>query len=107
MNNDHHLQSKIMRRVYVIYALRQVKKPAVIKIALLVLCIILLGSMVSLPHIIANAPHNLSSLSAFFLAAFVNTNHIVQILTIILLLTFGLLLKDTPAFLKPLTTLSR
>jgi len=84
-----------MCRIYTVYFLRRLGKPAVIESALLVMCAVIVSTMVSMSHIIANADQvsnnsTLMPLLRFFWAAFLNTDNIVKILCVAMALT-GLL----------------
>ncbi|GEM_PF-6095504 len=83
---------KVMCRIYTVYFLRRLGKPAVIESALLVICAVIFSTMVSMSHVIANAdrvPNNSSMmpLLRFFWAAFLNTDNIVKILCVAMALT--------------------
>ncbi len=65
-----------MRRVYGIYIMRMVTKPAVRLAAFLTICLVITSS-VSMPNVIANALHS-NNLWSFSLAAIAGTKVAVQ-----------------------------
>ena len=54
--------------------------------------------MVSVGHIIASTPHDISGFSHFWLSAFLGTKLLVKAVTLVLLVTILALLKDTTSY---------
>jgi len=93
---DTQLKKKIMRRVYFTYFLRKVFNPFAIKIYTIVSFAGFIASQVSLVNVVANMPSmtNIDALYRFSTSAFLNTEFVVQLLSVGALVTIFLLLKD-------------
>lgn len=83
---------RVMGRIYVVYFLRKLSRPVFIESFLLGLCTLIISLMVSLGHVINNAERvpdapMMLPLFRFFWSAFLDTNDVVKILSIALVLT--------------------
>ena len=88
------LKKRIMLRVYVLFVIRKLKSPVVFETSIFVISLLLLSSMVSLHHIVANTPHNLSGFCRFWLSAFTNTGLTVKAIVLVTIFIIGLMVKD-------------
>ncbi len=73
-----------MRRVYVIYTVRELTSPLSLKVITFGVCFLVVNSVVSLPQVFLNMPSvtDVSALSKFASSAFAHTDTAVKILTI-------------------------
>lgn len=96
------MKREVMGRVKTVYRIRQLTKPLVIEVALLVLSLGALSFMVSIPHVIAN----LSLLPAlpqyilYLAQAFLKTQFAVQLSLVTMVVLFLLLVRDIALNLK-------
>ncbi len=94
--HNEQLKREVMTRVRTVYRIRQITKPLVIEIALLVASLVAVSFMVSIPNIVAN----LSLLPAwyqygFYLTqAFFQTQFAVQLSVVAMTVIFILLVRD-------------
>jgi hypothetical protein len=95
-NIDVQLKKKIMRRVYGTFFVRKVSSPFAVKLYILVSFTGFLISQISLGNVVANMPQvtNLGALYRFSTSAFLNTEMIVQLLSLGALIATVLLFKD-------------
>lgn len=79
MKTDENLRSRIMRRVYLIYVIRQIGQP-VIRASIFAVTLLAPLSFVSLPHVIENvgSVSTVAGVIAFFVSAFLKTELFVQ-----------------------------
>lgn len=96
MNDITQLKKKIMRRVYLAFFLRRMASPLAVKSYMLVAFLGFLVSQVSVSNVAANMPRvtDIAALYRFSLGAFLNTEFIVQLLSVGIVLAMFLLLKD-------------
>jgi len=95
-NIDIKLKKKIMRRIYFMFFLQKVFNSFAVKVYALISFVGFMIVQVSLVNVIANMPNmaNINALYRFFVSAFLNTEFIVQALTLGALTATLLLLKD-------------
>lgn len=90
-----------MLRVYALFVIRKLKNPLVFESVLLVTSFIVITLRVSIRHVIGNTPHDtLASFYHFWVTAFLNTQFIVQLTTLVIGVMAILLIKDTLTQLK-------
>lgn len=77
MKTEQEMNKAIMRRVYSVYFMRQLTRPATRIVAFFAICFAI-ASSVSMPNVIANAFHS-SDITRFTLAALVDTKSAVQL----------------------------
>jgi len=90
------ITKKIMRRVYLIYYLRLLIRPASLRLALFVSSFVAISAIVSVKNVLLNAQQlsNISDLYAFIVGAFGNTSLAVQIISAAMIVTLMFLMKD-------------
>jgi|SRR3989344_7531110 len=88
------LTIRIMRRVYVIYYMRKALSPRALKIYAFIAACLGTASVVSVSNVLANMPSDLAGISAFLVAAFTNTQVVVQALSLAALATLCVLVAD-------------
>lgn len=90
------LKKKIMRRVYFSYFLQRVFNSFTLKAYALVFFAGVIVSQVSMTNVLANMPRltEVNALYRFSASAFLNTEFIIQILSVGALIVIFLLLKD-------------
>src|ERR1035437_9666718 len=89
MNNETNIERIVMRRVRLIRVLRLVISTAVLAALTFVAALWGIGREVWVARVFENAPRNFADLPNFYIAAFLHTHFIVQVLTV---LTLGSLL---------------
>jgi hypothetical protein len=91
------LKKDIMRRIYVVWTLRMLTKPIVLKPVILFVLLWQTANLVSVGSVFRNAPAlaNLSADFSFFRAAFFNTELTIQLLLLAALAMGAWLVKDT------------
>lgn len=103
-NIEAQLQKKIMRRVYVIYALRQLFAPVMLRVYVLAAALTGLFSFVSVGDVLVNMPtYGLAALYDFSTYALMHTDHVVQILLAIMAAVFIFLIRDVVRSIAHLT----
>ena len=93
-----------MFRVYLIFIIRRLKNPIVFELSLFALSFLALAYMVSIEHVIANTPHDISGFYHFGLSAFLGTKYIVKALVLVAVLIAGILFKNMAKFTYVSTT---
>lgn len=95
MKTDEQLRAHVMRRVYAIYWMRELKKPAP-RIALIGALVLGLASSVSVVNVVLNAltVGGIEGLVAFVVAAFVGTTAAVQAMTVAFIGSIGWFIAD-------------
>ncbi len=95
MQTEQELRSKIMRRVYGVYVLRQLTSPMARFIALAVL-FFAVASSVSLPHVFANALHvsSIPGFVNFWAVALASTTLVVQLCSVLVVAVIVWTLRD-------------
>jgi hypothetical protein len=85
MNTTSSISNTVMRRVRIIHAVRPLLSGTALGSFLFLLAVWGIGREVWVSHIIANMPsvQDISALSRFIIAAFLNTRFIVQVLTLV------------------------
>lgn len=102
-NFNQQLEERIMRRIYIIYALRRVLSPFMVKIYVSLVLLWQLLAQISLASIIQNAPGLDWGAAQFFFSAFVGTEWGVKLVLILAVLVATWLFKDVISFsLSPL-----
>ncbi len=91
---SHELRVRIMRRVYVIYYARKALSSRALKIYAFVAACLGTASVVSVSNVLQNMPSDLAGVSAFVVAAFANTQLVVQLLSVAAAITLIVLLVD-------------
>ena len=84
-NQDSIIKKNVMRRVYFINTTRKFTEPRVIKLGLLFVFVAMQSLFVSIPHVISNlqtSAHSLSGAYGFMVAAFLNTQLAVQVISV-------------------------
>lgn len=84
-NQDSIIKKNVMRRVYFINTARKFTEPRVIKLGLLFVFVATQSLFVSIPHVVSNlgnATHSLEGFFSFIMAAFLNTQLAVQIISV-------------------------
>ena len=66
-------QKRIMRRIYIVHALRFVLSPMVIKPIVALVLVLRLSRYVSFAHVFENIPRDIGRLPKFVSSAFINT----------------------------------
>lgn len=85
MIEQSHIERIVMRRILLIRILRLVISTAVLAVLTTVAALWGIGKEVWVARIFENAPPNIGDLPNFYLAAFMHTHIIVQILTVLTL----------------------
>lgn len=95
MKTDEQMRKYVMRRVYALYWLRELRKPAP-RIALVGALMLGLASSVSIANVILNAltVGGIEGLVAFVVAAFVGTTATVQAMTLAFIGSIGWFIAD-------------
>lgn len=88
------LKKRVMRRVYVIYAIRQTLSPVALKAYVLGVSFVGLLSLVSVGSVIANMPADIAGMSTYALYALSHTEFAVQIFVALVLAATLWLSKD-------------
>ncbi|OGG47486.1 hypothetical protein A3D66_00275 [Candidatus Kaiserbacteria bacterium RIFCSPHIGHO2_02_FULL_50_9] len=91
---SHELKIRIMRRVYVIYYVRRALSPRALKMYAFVAACLGTASVVSVSNVFANMPGDFAGIGTFLVAAFANTQFVVQALSLAALVTLGVLVTD-------------
>jgi len=78
--NSNILKKRIMRRVYVIYTLRQALSPLALKVYVLAVSFVGIASLVSVGNVFANMPADLLGMFTFVFYALTHTEFVVQLL---------------------------
>lgn len=91
-----------MRRVYAVYAWRQIARPRTAKAFLLATCLFAFSSVVSLPNVFENMPGDPVLALSFFTSAFLGTEVMVQVLLLGVIAVAAWFLRDifTPQFTR-------
>ncbi len=97
MTNQSNIERAVMRRVYIIRALRPVVSTGALSALIFIAALWGIGREVWVAHVFQNMPHSgdLASLARFYLAAFDHTRLIVQGLAVICALSVGYLIRET------------
>jgi hypothetical protein len=90
-------KKRIMRRVYLLYAIRKIRGPILSKFILFSLFLLALSSLVSIPSIISNMPLSAGALYDFLVAAFLNTHFTVQAILTLMMIAGILLIREIVA----------
>ncbi|MDB5244801.1 MAG: hypothetical protein JWN18_671 [Parcubacteria group bacterium] len=85
MNNPSTIERNVMRRIGVIRAVRPLLTVGALASVVLVVALWAIGRDVWVARVFENAPHNVTALPAFYLAAFAHTKVVVQVLSLITL----------------------
>lgn len=106
MNNISNIERIVMRRVHRIHFLRFFS-PLVVGSLVLVAALLGIGRAVWVARVFENAPRDLANLPQFYLAAFSQTELIVQLLTTLSLISLIYLARATARALSSLLTPAR
>jgi hypothetical protein len=100
METQSPLQKRVMRRVYTVYVWRKIARPRTLKAFVLASVLAGITSLVSLPNVVANMPGDPLMVLNFFAAAFVGTEMVVQLLSVVMLAVTLWLMRDffTPQY---------
>jgi len=95
--NDTHtdIERIVMRRVHLIRMLQLVISTAVLALLTLTAALWGIGKKVWVARVFENAPPNLEDLPNFYIVAFTHTNLIVQVLTVLTLVSLLFLARET------------
>jgi len=88
------LKNRVMRKVHTIYLLRRLLRPAMCRLYAVFLGTLALGSLVSIPDVLANMPHDAGTLELFFVDAFSKTDLVVQGMSLGLIVLFAWMAVD-------------
>jgi len=97
MDINTEIQRRVMRRVYMIYALRKLSEPIFIKSALFAAFLVAFASIVSVSHVLSNvsaSAQNMEQVFNFFTAAFSNSMFTVKLIILAELFVGMALIKD-------------
>lgn len=96
-NIDEQLKNKIMRRIYIQFFIRKIFSPLLVKLYVMVSFLSFIVANISVGNVVANSPSifDVNSVYNFSLSAFINTEFIIQILSVGVLMVIILLAKDT------------
>ena len=94
MNNETHIEHIVMRRVRLIRVLRLVISTVVLAVLTFVAALWGIGREVWVARVFENAPRDFASLPNFYIAAFLHTHFIVQVLTVLTLGSFLYLIVE-------------
>ncbi|MCX6790338.1 MAG: hypothetical protein NTV60_02290 [Candidatus Kaiserbacteria bacterium] len=100
MNNETHIEHIVMQRVRLIRILRLVISTAVLAVLSFVAALWGIGREVWVARVFENAPQGMGNLFHFYLAAFLHTHFIVQILTVLTLSSLLYLIVEVARFLS-------
>ena len=89
------LHNNIMRRIYVIYMLRQLTDPRMLKVCVLAVVSIALVSFVSVSDVLANMPlYDFQAFYDFMLYALLHTDTVVQLFLAAAVSVLLMLIRD-------------
>lgn len=94
MTNQSNIERIVMQRVHLIHALRFAVSGSVFSGTLSVLALWGIGMQVWVARVLQNAPTNPFDLLGFYFSAFTHTNPAVQILVLLLLVSFLYLARE-------------
>lgn len=94
MNNETHIERIVMRRVRLIRVLRLIISTVVLAVLTSVAALWGIGREVWVARIFENAPRDFASVPNFYIAAFLHTHFIVQVLTVLTLGSFIYLILE-------------
>lgn len=94
MNNETSIERIVMRRVRLIRVLRLIISTVVLAVLTSVAALWGIGREVWVARVLENAPQNSMDLPNFYIAAFLHTHFIVQVLTVLTLGSFCYLLVE-------------
>jgi FtsH-binding integral membrane protein len=94
MNNETDIERNVMRRVRLIRVLRLVISTVVLAILSFVAALWGIGREVWVAHVLENAPARMQDIPNFYIAAFLHTHFIVQVLTVLTLGSFIYLILE-------------
>lgn len=94
MNNSSSIERIVMRRVHLIRILRVVVSGATASCLLLLIALYGIGREVWVAHVFQNAPHHISDVPRFYVAAFNHTRLTVQVLSVLCLASFIYLARE-------------
>lgn len=94
MNNGTNIEHVVMRRVRLIRVLRLVISTVVLAVLAFVAALWGIGREVWVAHVLQNAPTRLQDAPSFYMAAFLHTHFIVQVLTVLTLASFLYLIVE-------------
>lgn len=95
MSNQTQLQKKIMRRVYIIYTLRTILQPLVIKSLVGLMLVFRLSHYVSFAAVAENMPRSLNKLPVFLSGAIANTEAMTLIIMALMVFVGVWLMRDS------------
>lgn len=105
MSNESNIERVVMRRVHTVHALKPLVSIGTLAVVVLVAALWAIGREVWVARVLENAPHNISALPHFYLAAFSHTRLVVQILSAATLAALILLARETARFVSNLAVL--
>lgn len=90
------IKQRVMRRVRIMHTLRPLTSPMALAALVLLVSLYELGRLVFVAQVFRNMPavEDVSALAQFFVAAFLNTEFIVQICTILTIVALAFIAKD-------------
>lgn len=96
------LRKKIMRRVYALYVMRRLLSPLALKAYTLVLLFTGTAALVSVSNVFKNMPQlgDVGGILYFSLAAFLNTEVLVQMLVVGMVIFLAMLARDVAAGIR-------
>ena len=96
MDNTHtDIERIVMRRVHLIRILQLVISTVVLAILTSIAALWGIGREVWVAHVLQNAPATIADIPAFYLAAFLHTHVIVQVLSLLTLASLIFLARET------------
>lgn len=107
MNNETNIERIVMRRVRLIRVLRLIISTVVLAVLSFVAALWGIGREVWIAHVLENAPARLSDVPNFYIAAFLHTHFVVQILTVLTLGSFLYLIIELARLISDFLTPSR
>ena len=89
------IEKNVMRRVRAIYYLRPIVSGGAFSLLVTVLALYGIGREVWVARVIENAPHGATDIPRFYLSAFLNTDTVVQVLSLLALVAVVYLARAT------------
>ena len=106
-NTQTDIENIVMRRVHLIRILRLVISTVVFALLTSGAALWEIGREVWVARIFENAPSNIANIPYFYMAAFIHTNIIVQVLTVLTLVSLLFLIRETARLLRDVLTSAR
>ena len=105
MTSQSNIERVVMRRLAIIRAVRPFFSSGAMAVCVFLVALYAIGREVWVARVLENAPTDVASIPQFYLAAFAHTDFIVQVLTVLTLVSLIYLAREAARGITSIVTL--